>query len=269
MGVKNIFKSKIRKKKITISIVAYNNYNKIIQVVNLVNTYAKKLSKEIMIIDNSSHKEKKNIEKLKSIDEVKYIDAKKNLGYGKANNLAYDQASDSDYFAVINPDILLEEDSFSKIVKYLDNNPETGAVIPKIIDSDNKILPVYRRNLTLANVITRYINPFGIFDNFNKFNIMQDHDFNQVFQVPFGQGSFLVIRSSIFKKINGFDERYFMYLEDADLCRKINEVSKLEYFPYTEVTHQWQKGSHKSFKLMFIHFRSMYKYFKKWRGPWY
>ena len=93
---------------------------------------------------------------------------------------------------------------------------------------------------------------------------MQDMDFTKPFQVPFGQGSFLVVRTSLMKQLNGFDERYFMYVEDADLCKRINQVSLLEYFPYTSVVHLWEKGSHRNFKLMKWHIQAMIKYFVKW-----
>ena len=83
-------------------------------------------------------------------------------------------------------------------------------------------------------------------------------------KVPFGQGSFLVVRTNLMKQLDGFDERYFMYVEDADLCKRINQVSTLQYFPYTSVIHLWEKGSHKNPKLMKWHIQAMVKYFKKW-----
>lgn len=68
------------------------------------------------------------------------------------------------------------------------------------------------------------------------------------------------------KKLKGFDERYFMYVEDADLCKRINQVSVLQYFPYTSVIHLWKKESHKSPKLMKWHIQAMIRYFNKWKN---
>lgn len=98
---------------------------------------------------------------------------------------------------------------------------------------------------------------------------LQDQDYTQPFQVPFGQGSFLVIRTELFKKLNGFDDRFFMYLEDADLCKRVNEISKLMYYPGASVVHRWEKGSHKNKKLLMYHIQSMRKYFEKWGYKWY
>ena len=108
-------------------------------------------------------------------------------------------------------------------------------------------------------------------NNFKKrqeWHTMQYEDYSKPFQVPFGQGSFLVIKTELFKRINGFDERYFMYMEDADLCKRVNQVSKLMYFPGATVVHKWQRGSHKNKKLFKYHIESMRHYFKKWGYKW-
>jgi hypothetical protein len=93
---------------------------------------------------------------------------------------------------------------------------------------------------------------------------MQSSNYDKPFRVPFGQGSFLVIRTELFKEISGFDERFFMYLEDADLCKRVNEISEVVYFPGTTVIHKWERGSHKNLKLFKMHMKSMFKYFSKW-----
>lgn len=93
---------------------------------------------------------------------------------------------------------------------------------------------------------------------------MKDMDFTKPFQVPFGQGSFLVVRSELFKDLGGFDDNFFMYCEDADLCRGVNQVSKLMYFPGARVIHKWEAGSHRNKTLFKYHVQSMKYYFKKW-----
>lgn len=250
---------------ISISIVAYKNYDKILNVVKSINKFTIGITKEIIIVDNTElpYKNGEMISNIECQKDTKVISAGKNVGFGKANNLAFREAKGS-YFAIINPDILLLEDSLTKIIEYMKNNSDVGAVIPKLVDKRHKLLQVYRRKITLWDIMVRYINPFGIFNRRTYFHTMKDKDYDNPFVVPFGQGSFLVVKASIYKKVHGFDERYFMYLEDADLCRKINSVSELVFFPYTTVIHLWQASSHKNLKLMFMHFASMIKYFKKW-----
>ena len=252
---------------LTFSIVAYKNYSQIINAVNSINRYTKNYSKEIIVVDNTEQEffssYIKDINKLKSLDNVIYIQNLKNLGFGKANNIALSKARGK-YFVICNPDILLIEDSFSKIVPYLETNLNIGGIIPKLIDQQYKIEPVYRRNITLWDILIRYFNPGGIFNKRRAYHTMQDMDYSKSFKVPFGQGSFLVIRTSLMKELHGFDDRYFMYMEDADLCKRLNNLSVLEYFPDTSVIHLWQKGSHKNPKLMKWHIKSMIKYFRKW-----
>lgn len=70
---------------------------------------------------------------------------------------------------------------------------------------------------------------------------LSHEDYSKPFKVPFAQGSFLVCKTDLFKQLNGFDESYFMYLEDADLCRRMNQISDVMYCPYTTVEHRWEK----------------------------
>lgn len=254
-------------KDLTFSIVAYKNYGQIINAVNTINKFTNNFSKEIIIVDNTEKEDRKNysedINKLTSLTNVTLVVNNANLGFGKANNIALERAQGA-FFVICNPDILLIENSFDKILPYMKKNTSIGAVIPKLIDKNHKIEPVYRRELTPYDVFIRYFHPFNTFSKRRAYHTMQDMDFTKPFQVPFGQGSFLVVRTSLMKQLNGFDERYFMYVEDADLCKRINQVSLLEYFPYTSVVHLWEKGSHRNFKLMKWHIQAMIKYFVKW-----
>ena len=256
-------------KDLTFSIVAYKNYDQIINAVNSINKFTPNYSKEIIVVDNTENEARKNysqeIDQLSRLDNVTLIANKANLGFGKANNIALHKAQ-SNFFVICNPDILLIEDSFSKIIPYMNEHPSIGAIIPRLIDKDHKIEPVYRRELTVWDILIRYVHPFNSFKKRRDYHIMQDKDFSKPFRVPFGQGSFLVVRTSLMKQLDGFDERYFMYVEDADLCKRINQVSALQYFPYTSVIHLWEKGSHKNPKLMKWHIQAMIKYFKKWRA---
>ena len=255
-------------KDLTFSIVAYKNYRQIINAVNSINKFTPNYSKEIIVVDNTEDEVRKGysqeINQLSKLDNVTIIANKVNLGFGKANNIALHKAQ-SNFFVICNPDILLIENSFSKIIPYMDEHLSVGAVIPRLIDKNHEIEPVYRRELTVWDVFIRYVRPSDSFKKRRAYHIMQDQDYSKPFQVPFGQGSFLVVRTSLMRQLNGFDERYFMYVEDADLCKRINQVSILQYFPYTSVIHLWEKGSHKNPKLMKWHIQAMIKYFEKWK----
>lgn len=253
---------------LSVCIVAYDNYEDIESAIKTIEDFtSRKLNKKIYIVDNGVQVSDENkIEKfknfIKNYNDVEYINLGDNLGFGKANNSVLGLIN-SKYHAIVNPDILLCEDSFSKILKWMDQNSDIGMAIPKLIDEDGKRQNVYRRELTVFDMFNRMILK-EFFRNRAKKHVMSDMDYSIPFKVPFGQGSFLVIRTQLFKQLNGFDDRFFMYCEDADLCKRVNDVSKLMYYPGTKVVHKWEKGSHKDMTLFKYHLKSMIYYFEKW-----
>lgn len=123
--------------------------------------------------------------------------------------------------------------------------------------------PNCRETLTVFDMFLRMFTK-NVFKKRKSYHSMRDMDYSHPFEVPFGQGSFLVIRTDLWKSLNGFDDRFFMYLEDADLCRRVNENSKLMYCPDAIVIHKWEKESHRNKALFKVHIQSMIKYFNKW-----
>ena len=157
----------------------------------------------------------------------------------------------------------MDSDVFSSILDYMDQNKDVGMSVPQIKDEKGVLLPVYRRELTIWDMFIRMFFR-NKFTKRQALHTMQEMDYSNPFQVPFAQGSFLVIRTSLFREMRGFDENFFMYVEDADLCKRVNQRSKVMYFPGASVIHKWEKGSHKSSKLFKEHLRSTAYYFKKW-----
>lgn len=254
--------------KLSVCIVAYNNYADVEAVITSLEKYTSvALTKKIYIVDNgaavSAVSDVEAFRKqIATLTDVEYIDAGINLGFGKGHNQVLD-IFDSEYHAIVNPDILFCEDAFSKILEWMKENKEVGMTIPLITDEKGRRHEVYRRELTVFDMFNRMFLK-GAFRARAMHHTMHDMDFLKPFQVPFGQGSFLVIRSELFKKLGGFDDNFFMYVEDADLSRRVNQVSKLMYYPDARVIHKWDKGSHKNKALFKYHVESMFYYFKKW-----
>lgn len=251
----------------TITIVGYRNYSDILNAVGTVHKFTgENITKKLYVVDNSGYEndsiEKKSfIDTLAQYDFVTYFDTGKNLGFGAGHNYVLEKL-DSTFHVIMNPDVLLVEDSLSQIKAFMADE-HIGMCVPSLNDENGNLQLVYRREITLFDMLVRMFAK-NVFKKRFAYHTMQDCDLTKPIEIPFAQGSFLVIRTALYKELGGFDERYFMYMEDADLCKRVNQVSKLVLDPDTTVVHKWEKGSHKSYKLFRIHVKSMIAYFKKW-----
>ena len=255
-------------KALSVSIVAYNNYSDVCKAIDSILNYtSSQIKMEIFVIDNSCRSKQDNErsafeEKITQNTNVTYINTDKNLGFGSGHNYVLTRLK-SFYHAIVNPDIELREDVFSSIIAYMNNKPEVGMCIPRMVDKEGKQQMACRRELTLVDMFIRMFCS-SLFPKRMSWHTMQDMNYEETFEVPFAQGSFLVCRTRLLQELRGFDERFFMYLEDADLCRRVNLCSKVMYYPNCTVVHKWEKGSHKNIKLFKIHIQSMIRYFQKW-----
>ncbi|MCK9251249.1 MAG: glycosyltransferase family 2 protein [Clostridiales bacterium] len=188
---------------------------------------------------------------------------KGNIGFGAAHNLIMPELN-SDIHIIMNPDInAIDRQSFTALVDYLLKHQEVGMVVPRIIDENGSIQYLCRRDPTLFDLFSR-VMPEPFFRKRRSYHEMKDHDYTTSFRVPFASGCLMAIRSELFKRLGGFDERYFLYAEDADLSRQVNQVSTVMYVPDAVFCHVWQRSSYKSSRMAWIHIRSLMKYFSKW-----
>lgn len=258
--------------KLSITIVVYKKYDDVLLAIDSIERYTDKaLSKKIYIVDNSTYFDDNNykvafLESIKKYADVEYVDTKKNLGFGKGHNFVLSWLN-SEFHAIVNPDIVLYSDVFTSLISFLNKNADIGMTAPILTDEYNTPLKVYRRDLTLFDLLCRYIHIKSLKKR-NDFHTMENVDKSHDFECEFVQGSFLVVRTSLFKDIHGFDDRYFMYAEDADLCRTIRKHSRIVVHPEACVVHKWEKASHTNFKLLRIHVISLWKYFNKWGWKW-
>lgn len=221
---------------------------------------------QLFVVDNSKRSILSN---LGSYSKVKYHFIGNNLGYGKAHNIGIKLAEiqNSDYHLVVNPDIEIGSEVIEKLVQFMDDNKDVGLVMPKIVYGDGSLQYLCKKLPTPFDLIGRRFLPAPIK---KIFQARLDHyelkhkDYNKQMDVPNLSGCFMFMRTAILEKIGGFDERFFMYLEDTDLCRRIGEVSRTVYYPEVSVIHGYAKDSYKSFKLLKFHINSAISYFNKW-----
>lgn len=221
-------------------------------------------SKKLFLVDNSpTHvlKDKFNH------PEIEYIFNGKNIGFGAAHNKVINNIKDcSNYHLVLNPDVTFKEDIISKLIAKINEDKKLALISPKVLFPNGKHQYTSRRYPTFSELIIRrltFLNP--IFPSIIKNGEYADRDLSQPFNPDFIHGCFLLFKTEAFIKLKGFDERYFLYMEDVDICRKLDRqgLGKL-YYPHVEITHVLKKRSLKNLKLFTYHTISIFQYFYKW-----
>ena len=250
---------------VSIAIIAYNNSSVIKKCINSIFNVTKNIDFEIIVVDNGSSDNTVEIIE-NDFKNIKLIQNNKNIGFGAAHNIAI-KLGRGKYHLVLNPDIFFTENSVEKLVNFMEKNPDIGLVSPKIIFPDGTIQYLCKRLPCLFDLGIRRFTPEFIQKLFKKridYFEMRDTGYDKTMDVPYLSGSFMLFRKNALEKVRGFDENYFMYFEDTDITRRIGEISRTVFYPYTSVIHLWERGSHKNIKLFLISLISTVKYFNKW-----
>lgn len=220
---------------------------------------------KIYIIDNSSTDELRDF--FKDNSRVDYYHSQLNLGYGAAHNIAIRKAIESgaEYHVVLNPDVYWSENVIQYLQCFMSDSPNVGLVMPKVLYPTGEIQYLCKLLPTPFDLFRRRFITGLSTRNSQDFNYeLRWSGYDKVVEVPSLSGCFMFMRCSVLEKIGGFDERYFMYAEDIDLCRRIGEISETIYNPNVTIIHEYDKGSYKNPKLLRYHIKSICKYFNKW-----
>lgn len=207
----------------------------------------------------------------KEFSSFELINKKCNSGYSVGNNLAINKST-SKYHLVLNPDAFLEKEFFTNAINFMEKNGDVGLLAPAVFGQDNNRHYVHKRNPTLFIMFLRGLSPSWLKTAFQKHITayeMQDVDWSKpVDEIGFVSGCCMFFRTDLLKEVGCFDERFFLYYEDADITRKIRKVSRVSYSPNLKVIHMWKRETHSSLKMKIITIKSGLKYFWKW-GGWY
>ncbi len=244
---------------ISISIVNYNSSDETIAAVRSIIENTKGLNYSITVIDNASCEQEYNKLLEMCNDKVAVIKNEKNLGYGLAHNIAIEK-SNAEYHAVVNPDIVIFEDSLTILCKAMKAEGSVMATC-KLVFSNGS--PQYTPKLspTPLSLISRQL---GIFPKIEKKYLMLDRDLEKPQDISFCTGCFFIAKTKDIQAIKGFSDRYFLYFEDADITRLMLKRGKVRYLPITTVQHHWQRKPRKQLKPFLQQLSSMFTYFARW-----
>ena len=253
----------VEKLDITVSIVLYNeNLEELTKTINCFLSIP--LKKKLYLIDNTP---KKKFNNLFNQAEVAYIAIGKNIGFGAGHNIILERIrNNSRFHLILNPDVIFKPTVIPNLIAEIEKRNEVSMIAPKVLFPNEKHQYSCRRYPLISELLARrftFLRP--IFKAIIFKGQYKDKDLSKPFLVEYITGCFHLYKTKDFVELKGFDERYFLYMEDVDICRKIDALGKNKlYYPKEEITHVLKQGSSKSLKLFFRHTSSVIKYFTKW-----
>ena len=252
--------------KLTVVIVNYNVKYFLEQCLHSALKAAQKIDTEIWVVDNNSVDGSVEMVQ-KKFPSIKLIANKDNKGFSKANNQAIRQ-SEGEYVLLLNPDTVVEEDTFEKIVRFMDEHPDAGGLGVKMIDGTGKFLPESKRGLPTYDVA--FYKIMGLSKIFPKSKTFGRYhlgflDENTTHPVEILAGAFMLIRKKVLDEVGLLDEDFFMYGEDIDLSYRIIKAGyKNYYFPETRIIHyKGESTKRTSVNYVFVFYNAMIIFAKK------
>lgn len=226
----------------------------------------KRLDAEVFVVDNNSVDGSVAMVQAKFPD-VKLIANKDNVGFSKANNQAMEMAK-GEYVLLLNPDTLVEEDTFDKVVQFMDEHPDAGGLGINMVDGKGNFLPESKRSLPTPEVA--FYKIFGLSwlfpksKRFGKYHLTY-LDKNETHEIEVLSGAFMLMRKTALDKVGLLDEDYFMYGEDIDLSyRIILGGYKNYYYPEARIIHYKGESTKKgSLNYVFVFYNAMAIFAKK------
>lgn len=248
-----------------VSVVLFHNKKREVEAL-VAGCKSEELKLRLVFVDNAPGHTDYNFNELPAWAE--YRPMAKNLGYGRAHNqVIMDPKLQSRYFLIANPDIRCQANDLKKIFHQMENSPEVQLLMPKIIWPNGqdqglrKLLP-QPSDLFLRRFLPGFVR--RIFADREKRYQMQQFNPNKAMEVPVLSGCFMFCRGQSLRKIGGFDPRFFLYLEDVDLSRRLGKLGINLYWPEVEVVHEYQKSSYVSWRALRLHLQSAWRYFNKY-----
>ncbi|MBU4315431.1 glycosyltransferase family 2 protein [Patescibacteria group bacterium] len=265
-----------QKSNIDLSIIIVHTYEKhlIRQTLNSISRSAPRISVEIIVVDNNPKAGFGELVKAE-YPHVCHVPLERNVGFGSAMNIGI-KASHGRYVLIFNPDIVVLPDSLETLASFMDENPDVGMCGPQLSNPDGSLqyscyrcptllIPAYRRT---------FLGKLSFGKQAVEQYLMMDEDHHEEMEVDSLIGAAIFARRDALNEVGLFDERFFMYYEDNDLCRRFWENGhKVVYYPQAKMIHYHRRASADGGLLSqlfnrfaWIQIASAIKFFYKYRG---
>lgn len=248
--------------RIAVSIVIYKSDAELKEAIQSV--FSTDLDVRLFLIDNS------DTDKLKvhaDDPRISYIFNGSNLGYGAAHNIGLRKSIEGGikYHLVMNPDVSFVPGTLEKLVEFMEDQSKIGALMPKVYYKDGQLQRLCKLLPTPFDLIgRRFMAKTKWAIRQNKKYELHHFNYDTVLNTSCLSGCFMFLRTNTLEKVGLFDEQFFMYMEDYDLGRRINQHHPTIFLPSVEIIHRYTKGSYHQSKLLMYHMVSAIKYFNKW-----
>jgi GT2 family glycosyltransferase len=189
-----------------------------------------------------------------------------NIGYGQANNLVLEELS-SDFHVAMNPDVEIDPEAIPEILAAFRNRPDVGLIAPSVVDACGAPQYLCKRYPSLWVLFLRGFAPRFLrrrfaasIERYEMRDVIGEH---AVAEIPLASGCFMAFRTALFRKVDGFDARYFMYFEDFDLSLRLGGCARLAYVPQARIVHHGGGASSKGPRHVFWFVRSALRFFSR------
>jgi GT2 family glycosyltransferase len=256
--------SSMVKKNITVSIVHYNTFEYLIQCLKSIKRHSSSLTTEVLLVDNASNDFTPSL--LYDIDPNLVITRnRQNMGFAYAHNQNF-RLSKGDFFFVLNPDTSLTEGCLEGLLDVFSKYPDAGIVTPTLLFQNNKNATTHKDlpSVKAALLELLYINRLRNIMGKGHPSPILDNDKNIV-DIPCINGAAFMVRRDVYAILHGLDERFFLYFEETDFCKRLNDLLRLRVYLIRDVFiyHYYGRSSITTDVRQTVYYESYYHYFKK------
>ena len=255
-------------KRLSIIIVSWNVRQELAQCLESIRQHGPQESCEVFVVDNASSDG--TVQMLtENFSFVRILQNQENRGFGAANNQAITECRGK-YLLFLNPDTRIHADTLQSLIQFMDDHPDVGACGPKLLNEDGTTQRSVRCFPTFRAVLHRYtaLRQFKVFARAYKQWMMMDFAYDTTQDVDQLMGAAILARTRLVRRLGGFDERFFMYFEEVDLCLRIKQLDqRVMFVPSACITHAGCRSAEQvPVKNNIMALTSLLKYLRKHRG---
>ncbi len=253
---------------LSIIIVSWNVRDYLAACLETIQANAADLAFEILVVDSGSSDG--TVEMVRArFSDVRLLPQPENVGFTRGNNIGLKQATGR-YLLLLNPDTEIVGDALVQMVRYLEAHPDVGILGPHTLNSDGSTQSTWRRFPTFATALfeSTWLQPFAPRRVLDRFYVRDIAD-SDTADVDWVQGSALLARREVYEQIGGLDERYVMFSEELDWCKRAHQAGwRAVYLGSARIVHHGGKSTEQVAAAKHIHFQqSKLRYFARFHGP--